>query len=334
MSRPAPTDSFTYAVFGLSVRTDRPLAGVLPAPDSDRARPDVHIHFDSLPPWAPREREVPGEPWYVSPVSDAAGRPATTAWKLADGHLWLTFTARMDFFVNREGTEAWIVLPSAAAFGEAVAHVLGPILGLLLSLRGRTCLHASAVSVGDQTVAFAGLQGVGKSTLAAALAMRGCSVVSDDLVALFDRGEAVVAQPGYPRLSLRPQVVPALQEMSGGTLALTPDWDEHVSLDLVASGYMFQRQPAPLAAIYFLDEPSADGWSSAVETISGREALMRLVGDTWATRLLDPSMRAAELDLLSRLVAQARVRRLRLPFDLAQLSPLCDRIVGDVEARR
>ena len=50
---------------------------------------------------------------------------------------------------------------------------LGPVFAFVLRLRGAVTFHASAVRIGD-AVAFLGPQGAGKSTTAAALALRGC----------------------------------------------------------------------------------------------------------------------------------------------------------------
>jgi hypothetical protein len=362
MSVSSEPGSFAYSVFGLRLQTDRRLAGLVPLLNAggrldsgvrvdtrvrlkadttydlatnDRAGADVKICFEGFPQWAIDERSTAAEPWYVNPVKVDSGRPATTVWKLAGGYLCLELADGIGFLVDPRGCEAWVALPAASAFDEAVSHVLGPILGLVLRLRGTTCLHASAISVHGQAIAFAGPQGVGKSTLAAAFAMRGCSILSDDVVALADRGHTILAQPGYPRLCLRPQFTACLQEMSGQSGALTPHWDgAHMSLDLTAPGYTFHSEPMPLAVVYFLVEPSADASHPRIESISGRDALMRLVGDTWATRLLDPSMRAAELDLLSRLIAQLRVRLVHPHTDPARLSRLCDLIIEDVEQGR
>lgn len=61
------------------------------------------------------------------------------------------------------------------------ALLMGPIQAVLWHQRGLLPLHASAISMTGKAVAIAGQSGTGKSTLAAALASRGCPVLADDI---------------------------------------------------------------------------------------------------------------------------------------------------------
>jgi len=85
---------------------------------------------------------------------------------------------------------------------DAATYLLGPVLGLLLRLRGVTCLHASAVALADRAIAFVGSEGAGKSTTAALLARKGLAIISDDVVALVERDALFTFIPAYPYLSL------------------------------------------------------------------------------------------------------------------------------------
>jgi len=64
-------------------------------------------------------------------------------------------------------------------------------------------LHASGVVLRGSAALFAGPQGAGKSSLAAALLRRGAALLSDDTVALQPRGGALIAHPGAALLHLR-----------------------------------------------------------------------------------------------------------------------------------
>ena len=75
--------------------------------------------------------------------------------------------------MDRHGTKLWASWPSHSSVEEAATYLLGPVLGLLLRFRGVTCLHASAVAIGDSVIAFVGAEGAGKSTTAAAFARPG-----------------------------------------------------------------------------------------------------------------------------------------------------------------
>lgn len=59
--------------------------------------------------------------------------------------------------------------------------LLGPVMGLLLHLRGYLVLHGSAIRFGDRAAVFLGHKGAGKSTLAAACLGQGLELLTDDL---------------------------------------------------------------------------------------------------------------------------------------------------------
>jgi hypothetical protein len=87
-------------------------------------------------------------------------------------------------------------------------HELMPILlagtatAFLLTLRGRTVLHASAVAVGGRALAFVGQSGRGKSTMAALMCLGGAGLVTDDVLAV-DAGPPVMCIGGAAELRLR-----------------------------------------------------------------------------------------------------------------------------------
>lgn len=79
----------------------------------------------------------------------------------------------------------------------------GSALSALLQQRGIVTLHASAVVINDQAVAFFGQSGAGKSTAATALVERGFPLVTDDVLGLqLGFCGTVFVLPGYPRLGL------------------------------------------------------------------------------------------------------------------------------------
>jgi len=114
----------------------------------------------------------------------------------------LHYSDGTEFIIDRKGTEVWCVWPDTLTLEDAVVYLLGPVLGFVLRLRGITCLHASAISVGDRAVVLLGPAGAGKSTTAAAFAKLGYPVLSDDVLALSDQNTTFLAQPAYPHLHL------------------------------------------------------------------------------------------------------------------------------------
>ncbi len=91
---------------------------------------------------------------------------------------------------------------------ESVISILaqGPGISILLHQRGFLTLHAGCVKIGKHAVAFMGPSGTGKSTIAAALHVRGHGLVADDVTVIDNFGPEPAAYPGYPGLHLLPDM--------------------------------------------------------------------------------------------------------------------------------
>jgi hypothetical protein len=233
------------------------------------------------------------------------------------------------FAIEREGREVRGDWPTNYTLEDACTYLLGPVLGFVLRLRGVTCLHASAVVIDDYAVALAGSPGAGKSTTAAAFAQSGVPVLSDDIVALAESGDQFLVQPGYPRLNLWPDSSRMLVGEEGVLPRITPTWDK-LYMPLDQGGRRFGAQPLPLRAIYVLGEREEHLEAPVIEEVTGSEALMTLVTNTYVNYLLDPAMRRRDFDVLSRVVAQMPIRRVRPAADPAKLYTLRDAIARDV----
>ena len=233
------------------------------------------------------------------------------------------------FAVEREGREVRGDWPAKYTLEDACTYLLGPVLGFVLRLRGVTCLHASAVAIGDHAVALAGSPGAGKSTTAAAFAQAGVPVLSDDIVALVDNGDEFLVQPGYPRLNLWPDSGRMLVGAEGVLPRITPTWDK-LYMPLEQGGRRFAAQSLPLSTIYVLGEREEHLEAPVIEEITGSQALMTLVTHTYVNYLLEPAMQIRDFDVLSRMVAQVPIRRVRPATGLRKLNALCDAIACDV----
>ena len=235
------------------------------------------------------------------------------------------------FAVERRGREVWADWPENYALEDACTYLVGPVMGFVLRLRGTVCLHASAVVVDDRAIALVGLAGAGKSTTAAAFACNGFPVLSDDIVALCGEAGQWLAQPGYPRVNLWPDSVRQLFGSEDALPRITPTWEKRY-LPLDQNGHHFASTPIPLGAIYILDDRDSVLKAPVIEEVSGKEAFMALVANTYVNYLLDQDMRRTEFDVLSRVVSGIPVRRVRTPEQPFAIFGLCEAIAAD--ARR
>lgn len=147
--------------------------------------------------------------------------------------------------------------------------VSGTLLAVHLMLRHELVLHASAVQVGGQALAFVGSSGMGKSTLAAALCELGCGLVSDDLLRVDRAPGGMIAYPGGTENRLRPSArdladaapPAAVRETADGRLALRPrTWTD---------------APLPLLACV-VPRPSREVETVLARRLGPAEALVRL----------------------------------------------------------
>jgi hypothetical protein len=204
-------------------------------------------------------------------------------------------------------------------------------MGFVLRRRSTVCLHASGVEIQGNAVCFCGDAGYGKSTTAAALALRGLPVIAEDVVALEESSGGFQAVPGYPRVCLWPESVRMLLGREDALPRLTPVWDKRF-LELDGQRAKFAWAKLPFGVIY-LFAPRSDGRDAPrVEKISPREALLGLVQNTYMNWVLEREQRAAEFDVLCRLVQHVPVRRITPHAKPEKLTLLCDLIERDAGA--
>jgi hypothetical protein len=328
---PTLTDSsFTYSVFGLTLHSNQQIPE-LPLAKHPSAGPAVAIHLNVSP---LVDEIIPSDPevlTYASPYNDEAGIPILRIWKVGGGNFSrLAYSDGTQFWMDREGTELWGTWPGNVTIEDAATYLLGPVLGRVLRLRGVTCLHASAVAYGEQAVAFVGSEGAGKSTTAAALALRGYAILSDDVVALAERDGAFYVHSAYPYLCLWPESVQSIYGSPDALPQFSVNYEKRC-LSLEKKELRFQERPLPLAAIYILGERRGDP-APTIEEIRPQQAFLSLIANTFGTNIVDGSMRAKEFETLGRLVPRVTIRQLCARQDLNRLPELCQRICDDLQS--
>ena len=316
---------YRCSIYGLGVVANEIIPGV---PASPTGSDDVCISFCSLPSWL-HEVSATQIETYVADYKDECGNPVLRVFRMLDGKYYrFCYADRTEFIVDRQGGEIWAGWPEPLTLEDAATYLLGPIMGFVMLLRGVVCLHASAIAIGGEAIALLGPAGSGKSTTAAAFSARGYSILAEDVVTLDDRHDHFLVRPAYPCIRLWPAAVEALYGTETHLPKLTPNWDKRY-LDL---SERFQRQPLPLAAIYQLGDRRDDPAAPFVGPLDKSEALMSLVANTYATKLMDKEMRAHEFELLTRVWNNVPLRRLTPHTNPARIHELCETILIDFES--
>jgi hypothetical protein len=317
------------SVYGLGVETNLALAG-LAGLDPPR-QIELRMTLGSMPCGLPPAGDARWQEYHASSERDERGTPHMLVSRSADGAWFrVAYYDGTVVVVSARGDQVWATWGAGTTTEDTATYLLGPMLGLVLRLRGTTCLHASCVAIDGRAIAFAGPAGAGKSTLAAALAKRGHAVLTDDVCALHETAAGLRVQPAYPRVRLWPHSVRSLFGREDALPLLTPTWNKRF-LDLRGTGYRFQREALPLAAVYLIGKYEAYD-APRIEPLNPGEALITLVSDTYATRLLDRSLRAREFEVLGRLVQEVPVKRVVANDALERIADLCAIVEEDTRA--
>ena len=234
------------------------------------------------------------------------------------------------FFVDSAAERVWGTCLPPLNDEDLVTYLLGPILGFVLRRRNVLALHASAVCIGGQAVALCGESQTGKSTTAAALALRGIPVLCEDITPLIEAHGKFQVEPGYPRVCLWPDAVEKLLGARDALPRLTPSWEKFF-LPLDGGSAKFDGQRRVVSAVYLLAPRVAEANAPRIETMSPREALLDLVQNSYMNWLLDRKQRAAEFNALGKLVMQVPIRRIVPHVDPQRIGALCELMVADSE---
>jgi hypothetical protein len=260
-------------MFGLRVRSNRPLPFALPA---TAGTPDVHCTLGELPPLADEQ-----------PIAlDRDDAPYTLA-RTAATYV-LTYADATRFAVTRDSIA--MTWREPLTFEDACTYLPGAPFALLLRLRGVACLHASAVTLDGRTTAYAGSSGAGKSTLAAMMLARGATLVSEDVLALARSGGGIVALPGYAGIRLWPEAVQLVAGSHDALPIISPTWEKRI---LEVGEAQFAGEPRALDEVLFLDGDEG--------SLAPRDAALRLIANAYRPEMLDAAMRQNEFEIFTEL---------------------------------
>ncbi len=270
---------------------------------------------------------------YVSNYLGETGKPSSRVWSVQNGqYVRLVYSDGTDCIVDRAGTRIWIWWPEPFSVVDVVPYLQGQLMGLVLRLRGVTCLHASSILIGDQSIAVTGPAGSGKSTTAAAFLKMGYPVLADDVTPVFEKGGRFFAQPAHPRIWLCPEMVETLYGKRDALPQYAPSWEKRY-INVNAAGPGMPMEPQPLAAIFVLSDRANEPHRPAITEGAPRDILLHLLCNTYVNHLLDSEMRAREFELLSHLLGKVPVVLLHPHEDASRIPLLCQTILDEVARR-
>ncbi len=192
--------------------------------------------------------------------------------------------------------------------------VSGTLLAFVLTMRGETVLHASAVQIGDAAVAFVGASGMGKSTMATLLCADGARLVTDDVLRLDTAGSPVTCALGATELRLR-KGADHLTERFANHVDSAPTHRTTADGRQALAAVPAETEDLPLAALVVpLPDHSPGRRTTEFTQLSPTEAMVLL---SQFPRLLgwqDDAVRRASFHHLADVVDQVPVHTAVLPW--------------------
>jgi len=321
------TDSI-YEVFGLRIQSNQIIPEFAPLAVASSA--DVQVSLGCFPDHLDRALPPIEEAMYVSDDAGENGEPSSRVWSVRNGQYFrLLYSDGTDCVVDRAGTRIWISWPESLSLVDVVPYLQGQLMGLVLRLRGVTCLHASSILIGDQAIAFTGPAGSGKSTTAAAFLKMGYPVMADDVTPVFEEEGRFFARPAHPRIWLCPEMVETLYGKRDALPQYAPTWEKRY-INMNAAGPGMPVGPRPLAAIFVLSNRENEPRRPLITQGAPRDILLHLLCNTYINHLLEPEMRSREFALLSRLLETVPVVFIHPHEDASRIPLLCQTILDEV----
>jgi hypothetical protein len=190
--------SYCYRVYGLTIDSTTSIVGLDIYP-RETPLPDLCVGTGPEPTWVTRARALPRR--VISRRSECEDNADPVFQLIEHGPaecFELVYSDGASFVVDAQACRVWGTLRPPLTDADLATYFLGPVLGFILRRRLITSLHASAVELFGHAVAVSGDAGFGKSTTAAALALRGVPVLSEDIAALHEGGWPLLRHPWLP----------------------------------------------------------------------------------------------------------------------------------------
>lgn len=293
-------DSFPALPVVDDVRPGRPRATLETVPAAS---------IDSV--WRPREAER---------VSHGSGAESTVeehpelGYRLFNRHFGLAL-------VSADGSRIR-VSSGEAAWWRFHRFVMGRVLPFAALLHRIEVFHASAVGLAERAAAFVAPSGGGKTSLAISLALRGCSFITDDVLAIEPEGHGLAVHPGPALASLRHAEEKQMSDHDRARLGQLLDRTDkaHFRVDR-------EQRALPLGALYYV---AREGDRIAFSQLEPPDPLL-LLASTFVFEVRTPERMRNQLDVCSRLALVTPVFKAAIPPG-ASSSACAETIAAHIEA--
>jgi len=196
---------------------------------------------------------------------------------------------------------------------------------------GFTTIHASAVTIDNEAIAYLATNHGGKTSLAASHMLAGFPLLTDDLLVLKEECDLFWAQPGYPQMRMWPEQA---NYFCGSHVDLPIVHPDYSKLRVPVGGNdfgEFDPQPRLLRAL-FLPERSQAGTKIEIAQLGPAEAYVQVTrNEIFGSVIHNMNGSKEKLARLSRLISSIPVCRLSYPSGYKHLPEVHSEILKYVD---
>jgi hypothetical protein len=282
----------------MDIGVDFPMPGTQPSEDVGDGR-SLSLRLgtrDEVEHGFPLDRERIGELRFddgrLAVTVEAGGDAGYLAYAYDFGHARIAADGR-DVVVAPFDEPAWVWQ----------RYLTGQVLPLAALLQGLEVFHSSVLGVGGRAIAVVANSGVGKTTVALRLALRGLEFISDDVLLAEPDNGGLLAHPGIGLANLRPgsrDLLPRLEESGLATPIGSNERETRIAMKRA-------DRALPLSTLFVLNrflEPR----ELRIERLSPVDPRI-LLAATFNVSVRTPDRLARQLDVCSRLERSAAVYR-------------------------
>ena len=299
-----PGNKYSYA--GLTLSSSWELPELPRAVQYSWCAPDISIYRLAAPPRTPDEGGWVHD-WRSPHDSD---KPFLSLFKI-DEQFLLRFPGLADFLISigDKRVGAWTAPKTSA---ETLRHLLlNQVLPRVLSQQGKLVLHAGAIEVGGQCVAFLGQTGSGKSTLTASFQAQNYPLLSDDTIVVTQGRLSTIAQPTYRSLRLWPEAVAGLYAKTPAPAPVSQYTSK--TRVILADAAATAIAPLHLGALYVLAEDESAVASISLARLSKREGCIAIISNAMPLDVTDNILAAKMLETASKIAERVPLFLLTFP---------------------
>ena len=319
----AGASAYHYQVYGVHVDSNVELPGF---PQAEHGGSDVKIKWPEIPGRLSGLDDA--EAFYGSHYHPVDGGEKPFAIFKTSGAYVLRWEGLCDFEVAEDGSQIICHPWPGVPWGEVNPFILGRLLPLALNFKGAVTLHGGAVVVQGGVAALLGTSGTGKSTLSASFHSLGHTLVSDDLVAVWQKDDVPMVEWGARHVRLNEKSLEFIRGRLDGKIVAEPDYDK-TRLTL-RDGRGDATGAIPLRTIYLLERVNpSELQSPEIVELPAVTVLPEIMQGISNRSILEKPRLAEQFELITRMLRHVPVKRLRYPSDMERLPEVCEAVNAD-----